>query len=594
MSATICSDHGSSPVAECGECFKCFKSLLEYQQRTMLKFPRLQDIARQNIKIRNETASSSHTNTNHRRASHKHMEIPQINLPETFWDCQTEYKFPKNINGEPGVNASIMALIGVVTTALGLEDHIDALLDVPIIDTAADVAIKTDINKQLCGTVEGKKPPKTSEEREKIFGSGTDVAGEAFEQLFLTKIQTGSLAVGLISTLQTFQLISLEDIGTITSSRPRLTLTPTEAKEFFEKHNQSKESAVTPDRPKSLVDATETGVPVRKKSNLKKTGAPPKKKKPLLGETPKKEGRVSVTIKEAAAKREYFATDPISFGNDEAENRKVFELLAVYMLLCVESLKEQPDGPLDLTKENVRCLTREVRTDAATFAFKEIELAHGIYFDDQPKQKESVFYAIRQLGHGQNGVCCFACTTSCSPCVIKFFRQDHDFKSVEKEAELWKTLYGDLGFHFVKAYNQPRPLLIMPYLRVPCNLAERNQLVNGDENSLLYKALKGFAKKKHIHKEIFWHHVGLIEVSPPMQQNSSRGASRKRVWRKKSSSPEVETTTVVVICDLAHAEPCENKTECENWVKDSFNAMKGRMGEVSDQESVIETVTSNS
>ena len=51
--------------------------------------------------------------------------------------------------------------------------------------------------------------------------------GEAFEQLYLSKIQNETLAVGLIATLETFQLIASEDI----SNRQ---LAATEAKEFFE------------------------------------------------------------------------------------------------------------------------------------------------------------------------------------------------------------------------------------------------------------------------------------------------------------------------------------------------------------------------
>ena len=44
--------------------------------------------------------------------------------------------------------------------ALGLKSHLHAILDVPIMDTAPDVMIRTKVNKIVIGTLEGKKPPK--------------------------------------------------------------------------------------------------------------------------------------------------------------------------------------------------------------------------------------------------------------------------------------------------------------------------------------------------------------------------------------------------------------------------------------------------
>eukprot|EP00980_Cylindrotheca_fusiformis_P031817 scaffold27033_cov191-Cylindrotheca_fusiformis.AAC.1 len=241
----------------------------------------------------------------------------------------------------------------------------------------------------------------------------------------------------------------------------------------------------------------------------------------------KKHGLVSVKVDETKTPREFFATKTLSFGEDESQNRQVFELLAAYVLLCVETLKERPADPLDVTKHDVCCLSRVVNVSKRTFAFKPIKLPKGVLFGKQPSAGERIFYVIRQLGYGQTGVCCFACSSSCAPCVIKFYRDDGDFEEAKKEANRWQELYGeDLGFNFVEAYEKPRVLLVLPYLRVPSNFSEREHLVAGEKESLLYKALLQFANKGFIHKEMGWHHVGLVTdnsiPSPPLPLKTPR------------------------------------------------------------------------
>eukprot|EP00980_Cylindrotheca_fusiformis_P019427 scaffold6707_cov114-Cylindrotheca_fusiformis.AAC.1 len=513
------------------------------------------------------------------------MQIPKVKLSTDFWGSRPKFEFPRQINGEPGVNATLMNLLDCIIKALGLQSYIFCMLDVPVMDTTLDASLSTDTkNKLLIGSIEGKKPAQTENEAKQIFGSGTQVAGEVFEQLFLTRIQNGCFSIGIISTLQSFQLIATEDIS-------HRTLSAESAKEYFESQRQNHET--TPDKQKALVENTNPAESsVAKKPKVMGVGDPK--------ETgPTKNGPVSVEVdKTKTPARKFFATEMLSFGEDEDQNRQVFELLAAYVLLCVQTLKERPDAPLDVTKlHGVCCLIREVNVSQGTFAFKQIKLPQGVLFDEQPSARERHFYVIRQLGFGQTGVCCFACSPSCAPCVIKFYRGDGDFEEAKKEAECWRELYGkDLGFNFVKAYEKPRVLLVLPYLRVPSNLKERKHLVEGEKDSLLYKALLQFANKGFIHKEMGWHHVGLIGSNPsplPLKTpptNPGRPAKlKKNTMRtcvpKKRGQLDGTRPETAVFCDLngAHVEPCNDETARNTWVEESFKNMKACIGEESDQ-----------
>lgn len=169
--------------------------------------------------------------------------------------------------------------------------------------------------------------------------------------------------------------------------------------------------------------------------------------------------------------------------------------------------------------------------------------------------------------------------------MIKFFRRG-SFEDAKKEEAKWRFLYGDLGFDFVKAYEKRRVLLVMPYWRVPCDRAERQKFVEGDEGSLLYKALKRFADKGFIHKEVFWHHVGLIGVSDdssgqvksPQSTNSTIGSFTGSI--RKRMFPPTDTIGIVdiaVFCDLEHAHECEDEAKRKEWIDRSFKAMKERI-----------------
>eukprot|EP00980_Cylindrotheca_fusiformis_P002298 scaffold533_cov125-Cylindrotheca_fusiformis.AAC.1 len=133
--AYVCSQHGREATSGCNECFLLLQeenNVLKGENKKIKKqFPTFQEIASKTIHIPNETASSAHTATGHHKAIHKAMEIPKVTLNTDFWGSRSEFKFPRHINGEPGVNATLMNLLNATIKALGLQSYIDTMLDVP-------------------------------------------------------------------------------------------------------------------------------------------------------------------------------------------------------------------------------------------------------------------------------------------------------------------------------------------------------------------------------------------------------------------------------------------------------------------------------
>ena len=95
----------------------------------------------------------------------------------------------------------------------------------------------------------------------------------------------------------------------------------------------------------------------------------------------------------------------------------------------------------------------------------------------------------------------------------------------------------------------------MPYLRIPCNREERKQFLEGGEKSLLYLALQHIADKECIHNEVFWHHVGLVDV--PTKNHT--------------------TCKIAVLCDLQHIVACKDVVKRSEWVRSTFEMMKQGM-----------------
>jgi Family of unknown function (DUF5898) len=611
--AVPCVLHPDGPNDKCIPCFqwRLHEEQVLRQQEQLLRqkmeaeFPSLGEIARTSITIRDETASSNHLNPKVDPAAHKSMAkgLPKVKLPDEFWNCRSDSLFPQKgiINSESDVNAYMGYLMRTIIKALGLQEHVSAMLNVAIMDTAPDVTLATACSKHIIGTIEAKKPSRTASQRNQLFGSDTKVAGQTFEQLFIGCIQNETaFSVGLLCTLGSFQLVSNVDV-----SLRKDTLEPAVAVEYFEAISAGV-AVVTPNRRKVIADdhmqVTET-MHARKRTIASVDQPAASVEQPAArGEqlkvkpTPNKQegkGRVTRAIKARSVERTYFASKVLELGNTETQNRAVFELLAVYVLLCVESHREKRQGPnaavdepQDLRGPDSKCMARKVDA-ASSFASQEIKIPDGVQFEAQPLPTASTFYAIRQLGYGLSGACCFAVAgANSAPCVIKFYRKEDDatINRAEKEADMWKTIYGDYGIDFARVFKTPRLFLLMPYLSTPCTLSERKRLVEGksDQDSMLYKALEHLTSKDHVHEEVRWHHVGLWKTKKPVATPKRRG--------KSGGQSTVVGIEFAVFCDLEHAKKCLDEQEKAAWVEATFGEMKRRIGELPDGQRSIQDV----
>lgn len=153
-------------------------------------------------------------------------------------------------------------------------------------------------------------------------------------------------------------------------------------------------------------------------------------------------------------------------------------------------------------------------------------------------------------------------------------------EAAEAEAEKWHEIYcGDYGFNFVEVLPiEQCSILVMPFLRLP-DTNKRGELVNGEKNSLLYKALLHFSRKGYIHNDLWWRHVGIISVQKSQPTNGGYNC-RSRVTRstsRKRTLDAIEREDVVVFCDLGEIEKCDDAVEREKWVNEQFQRLKSRI-----------------
>ena len=303
-----------------------------------------------------------------------------------------------------------------------------------------------------------------------------------------------------------------------------------------------------------------------------------------------KNGRVSTVINNTSdmAERKYFASKVFNLGGNKEDNENVFKLLATFILLCVKSLENSLLCQQDYSK-TCNILVRVLDTQNTTFNYQQVCLKDGIRFYDMPSKKNKKFYVIHQLGYGECGACCLACTEYSEPCVLKFFRhnkklsQAEAMEAAEAEAEKWQEIYCvDYGFNFVEVLQiiDERNILVMPFLRLP-DKNKREELVISEKNSLLYKALVHFSKKGYIHEDLWWRHVGVISVQKSQPTNGGYNLRERRGVRRftsrKRTLDTIEREDVVVFCDLGGIVKCDDAVKREKWVNDQFQELKDRI-----------------
>ena len=552
--------------------------------------PSFRELKKRKMTIPNETASTAHTDTGHHPAKYDRMEIPDYTLPETLLNFRPMFRGMTSHDSEPSVSASVNALVREIIYGLKFEHIVDSQLEVPMMDTVPDVILKVIRNKLLAGTVEVKKDPKSASEREKIFGSDTEVAGEVFEQLFLAQANLlGEKSVGLLTTYNSWQLVSTEELTRSTDLEQQKTL------DFFSKKKHNAEEP-TPDRPQVAVRPREQvkgeGEGLAESFKIKATAKPTelpqefskearnrvrKKqgKKPLKDPKPYKFGRVAERAREAEVERRYFASEVVDLGS-EGGNEKVFKLIAVYVLLVLKCFRKFTESDEDIAS-TTKFRARVLHQTGKIFALTEIELIRPIDFHSNFHFLDThKFYALKQLGYGSYGVCCLSINQDLVACVLKFLHRkafkpdesppvvpdahgvasdkDDALDSAKREAKRWKDIY-ELSAGVLKIHE--RVVIAMPYLEIPSNYADRVRLVEGGENSPLYRGLLYFCNRGFTHDEVLWHHIG-VPVGCPKFAN------------------------LCLLCDLGDGRIRGHKfTESEksHWVQTRFDELRGRMGQ---------------
>jgi hypothetical protein len=206
-----------------------------------------------------------------------------------------------------------------------------------------------------------------------------------------------------------------------------------------------------------------------------------------------------------------------------------------------------------------------------------VKLPRGIHFNNHPNCSHRKFYAWSQLGIGSTGTCCLATVSSGAACVLKFFH--HKLHNLQEEAEAerdnWKHIYEEEKWTFIKVYKvNGTVMMVMPYLRPPEDKKERDELLAGDKESLLWKALKAFADKGKKHDDLKWRHVGIAVKGSTGTASGKSPGNKKRKKGNGEDAGEIVRKQVFLL-DLGSVSPLEVK-DANAWVANSFKAMKSR------------------
>jgi hypothetical protein len=391
----------------------------------------------------------------------------------------------------------------------------------------------------MIGTVEVKKPANGNSDRDKIFASNSNVAGQLYQQLLLTNIQLRVGTFGLVTTWNETQLVSMDKFD------ENIDLEIEESIEYFRKHSKSTDVSPTLCRygPSLPCEVVRPCLVKRKKKGYK--------------------NRISKFLGAEKRKRIIYASEVFDASKLSKETIKVFATfialsIKAYRLSCCNELVDRALPTTKLRNVPARCIT--VGRSNVTWGFTSVTSSSAIQWKSFPAKNTNTFYSIRQLGYGQFGCCCFALTSKLAPCVLKFYRKTNggDITTIEgaanEEANNWNKLYEK--FTFVKVFvSKQTVFLLMPYICIAHDKKTRQSMVKDEENSSLYCALSSMADKGYYHEDLKWHHIGqsLTECS--------------------DIKPEL------MFCDLASLRSfsttsCTSKTE---WVNDQFKKLKNRI-----------------
>jgi hypothetical protein len=259
--------------------------------------------------------------------------------------------------------------------------------------------------------------------------------------------------------------------------------------------------------------------------------------------------------------RTFFASKLYEFGNDEQENKETIKLIATAIMLAKQSV----DAPArNMAAVPLSGPARIFDCSRGLIYNSPVYLQNGIQFDLRPTSQHKIFHAFKQIGVGGTSVCCLATTQNSAACALKVFNATGKEvqKLAKKEADNWEKIYQRNDWKFISAYViNDRHFLVLPYFEVPSNKSQRDSLVHGERNSLLWEALARIANAGYAHDDIKWHHVGTIRT-----QTNKRDRNGNCAWEEKA-----------LILDLGDEYlQTLQPNEQDSWVSEKFKFLKER------------------
>ena len=564
------------------------KEELKKENETLLKrFPTMDEIVNTGklCPPPNESNSSAHTKTGHRPASTEAtLVLPDVlGCADKFWSHRKEPPtFPKSLNSEGSSNLVVYAVLNMIMDPLSnilgfpIHDVLDIQACISLLDAIPDLGLLGP-NKIIASAVEIKKEPKLlrsgkkSKEWGDIFGSDTEVAGEVFEQLYLVNSNNlGSGGVGLLTTAENYMLVSLD--GDISYDIEKI-------KNFFSKRKGKTES--TPDRMQTAIfkredlsdeqrdfEVTALNIPGAVPNEYMKRDKDGNIKKDRNGnDQVYKFGRVAAIASQKTAAYSHYASEVLSM---DTEPKKTLNLLAVFVILTLRNLMNYIENENSENIMNMTHFSARFVSEPSVFSLTAVTLSRPIDFlCPSTSCDRKGFYAIRQLGFGSHGVCCLAFNMNGAACVLKFIHKhvigtSNSEMKAKEEAAMWGRIYKKkYGITASLLQVNFRLIIVMPYLQIPSTHREKLALCKDDTDSKLYRGLKEFCDAGYIHKELHWHHVGVIPSAD------------------FDSNP-------CLLCDLENiSEHRMSEVEKEKWVGEAFTALKNRLN--LEQENCLQT-----
>lgn len=169
------------------------------------------------------------------------------------------------------------------------------------------------------------------------------------------------------------------------------------------------------------------------------------------------------------------------------------------ILLKMLQSKHTPVNPSDLAN---RRLIKFEKGPSGSAYWCRLKLEKGVQWN-RIANPQKFLYALEDLGHGAHGRVWLACTSSGSVCVLKFSLSSNPKVSLDKEKDIWDTVYASLGIKVYREQWNGHEALRMPHF---------TKVQESDKTKtlpLLEKTLRDdYSANKVRHDDVEWRNVG--------------------------------------------------------------------------------------